>query len=534
MSNNYAKIIAEQYLKQFYAFALSRTHNVTEAEDLSQEIAYQALYALSKTKEGDIENLSKYIWSVAHNTYKRWLRSFKRSSILFDNDRFYGQAIEDSDIEQEFIERETKNNLHREISLLANMHRKVVVAHYYENLNSSQIAEKLNISAEMVRFYLMKSKQKIREGIEMTREFGEKCFNPAPFTIHRGTLDFCGVNVWEIFKRKLTCQIALICYDNPARTDEICLETGTPAAYIEDELQLLLESELVINPVKDKYQTNFFILRKNAMKQVKNQLDKLYSQYVPSVIEIYEKYLPEMKTCGIFRYDARDKRYAWFFENQVIKFTGDNFNIPEHEYMILADGVKGFIYAQEATESTSTKGHAVIYSEKDNIKIHASAPDKYRYLRCERELIFDGMDLNGKNNLKKISALYDIYKDDIKESEIELYAQLIEQGYAFKGNGKVVCDVAVHTEKSRQLFSKINNELEVILAPLCKEIYENISRIIASTIPPHLKQYIHGYTVTEIQFYASIYFREALYDKCFLTMLEDDDRTPVSCWIDEL
>jgi hypothetical protein len=85
-----------------------------------------------------------------------------------------------------------------------------------------------------------------------------------------------------------------------------------------------------------------------------------------------------------------------------------------------------------------------------------------------------------------------------------------------------------------QLFNKINVELESVLAPLCKELYENISRIVASTMPPQLKEYIRGYTIFEIGFYSGILYRESLYNKGFLTIPEDSDKTPVSCWIDEL
>lgn len=365
----------------------------------------------------------------------------------------------------------------------------------------------------------------------MSKEYGEKSFNPAPFAVYRGTLDFCSVNVWAIFKRKLPCQIALVCYDSPKKIDEISLETGTPAVYIEDELQILLDSELIISPVKDKYQTNFFILRNEALKQLKEQFEKMYAQYAPAVISAYEKYLPEIKKCDIFKYDAPDKRYAWFFEGKVISFAGANINMSADDYMTLADGVKGLVYAQEAAYLSFGKNHSSAYSAKYNINAHAESASKYHYPRCERELIYEAA-VNKDDS--KIAALYDIYKGDTDENNAEIYAQLIEQGYAFKEGGKLICDVAVHTKQSKQLFAKINGELELMLAPLCKEIYENISRIVAATIPPQLKSYIHGYTAYGIHLYANIYFMESLYSKGFVTIPENSDKTPVSCWIEEL
>ena len=531
--NKNIKMLTDEYLKLFHAFAISRTNNAHEAEELAQEVAYQCIIALNK--RSNIDDLNAFLWSIAHNTYKRRLykKKHRQNRIeSIDDNISYIENIADvsSNIEEKLVKSEDMRLLRKELSILTNFYRKTLVCFYYDELSIAEIAAKLNLSAEMVKFYLQKGRNKLKEAYIMSKEYGEKSFNPAPFAIYRGTLDFCSVNVWQIFSRKLPCQIALVCYDSAKKIDEICLETGVPAAYIEDEIKILVESELLICPVKDKYQTNFFILRKNALAQLVGQLATMYGQYILSVIAAYEKYLPEMKKCDIFKYDAEDKRYAWFFEDKIVNFAGVNLDISADDYMTLADGVKGLVYAQEELHLANSKNHSVTYLEKDNINIHASAPSNYHYQRCERELIWDA-ELN--KDFKKVSALYDIYKNETKESDIEIYAKLIEQGYVFKDSDKLVCGVAVHTEKSKKLFEKINGELVPVLAPLCKEIYESISKVVESTIPPQLKQYIHGYTATEIGFYAGIYFREALYNKGFVTIPEDDDKTSASCWIEK-
>jgi len=537
-TQTYIRILTDEYLKPFYAFAVSRTNNAHEAEELAQEISYQCVVSLNKiNKINEINNLNAFLWSIAHNTYKRWLYKKKNTkfiSISMDENIDFVSHIVDmsphAKIEDTFMKSEDMRQIREELSFLTNFYRKTLVCFYYDGMTIAEIGKKLGLSMEMVKFYLQKGKKKLKEAYNMSKEYGEKSFNPSPFTVFRGTLDFCGVDVWGIFKRKLPCQIALVCYDGPKTIDEICLETGTPAAYIEDEIQILLDSELVISPVKDKYRTNFFILKNNALKQLKEQFEKMYSEYAPTVIKTYEKYLPEMKKCDIFKFDAPDKRYVWFFDNMVMDFAGANLDMNTDDYMTLADGVKGLVYAQEENGIANSKNHAGVYYEKDNIDIHAVSTNMRDYPRLERELVGEAV-MN--KNFKTISALYDIYKGDIKESDKETYAWLIRQNYAFKENGKLFCDIAVHTKKSRELFNKINAELEPVLAPLCKEIYENISRIVSSTIPPQLKEYIHGYTSFEIQHYAGIYFRESLYNKGFLTIPENDDRTPVSCWIDE-
>ncbi|MCL2774266.1 MAG: sigma-70 family RNA polymerase sigma factor [Oscillospiraceae bacterium] len=539
MGNNtkqYINILTDEYLKPFYAFAVSRTNNAYEAEELAQEITYQCVVALNKSNE--IDNLNAFLWSVAHNTYKRRLykKNNARMTSLDDNADYINNIVDispRSNIEDLLVKSEDMRQIRKELAIMSNFYRKVLVCFYYDSLTIPEIGKKLGLSVEMVKFYLQNGRKKLKEAYNMSKDYtnlGEKSFNPSPFTVFRGTLDFCSVDVWQIFKRKLPCQIALVCYDSPKTIDEICLETGVPAAYIEEELQILVDSELIISPVKDKYRTNFFILRNNALKQLKEQFIKMYSKYVSIVIKTFEKYLPEMKECDIFKFDAKDSRYAWVFHSVVTDFAGTDLNMNTDDYITLADGVKGLVYAQEEAAFKNMQNHSGVYSEKDNITIHASSSSA-QYPRVERELVGEA---KVNKNFRNISALYDIYKDTMNDNDKEIYAWLLEQGYAFKENGKIICDVAVHTAKSKELFNKINSELEVVLAPLCKEIYENISRIVASTIPPQLKQHTHGYTSFEIQHYAGIFFREALYNKGFVTIPEDSDKTPVSCWIDEM
>ena len=71
---------------------------------------------------------------------------------------------------------------------------------------------------------------------------GEKSFNPSEFSVYKSTIDFSKVNVWDVFKRKLPGQIALVCHDSDKSVSEISLETGVPAVYIEEEIGLLMDA----------------------------------------------------------------------------------------------------------------------------------------------------------------------------------------------------------------------------------------------------------------------------------------------------
>ena len=106
----------------------------------------------------------------------------------------------------------------------------------------------------------------------------------------------------------------------------------------------------MISPVKYKYRTNLFILKKDVVRKIKEQFDNLYEQYVPIAAETFNKYLPKLKECDIFKFDVPDNRYAWFFADNIEDF--DHEELLEEDYpQILSCGSKAFIFAEEASGS---------------------------------------------------------------------------------------------------------------------------------------------------------------------------------------
>jgi hypothetical protein len=304
--------------------------------------------------------------------------------------------------------------------------------------------------------------------------------------------------------------------------NEISIETGVPSVYAEEEINLLLDAGVMISPVRNKYRTNMHILKKNVLAQIKEQFNKLHEAYIPTVLSAYETYLPELKRLNIFKQIVSDKRYAWLFADNISAFDYSGFSLSDNDYpQILSCGSKGFIFAEESEGSKWSAGQTPTSLEK--CTVWAKDIRAFGEFHCQREL----------REERKAQALYDVYTGQTKDNDIELYAQLISEGYVVKANGGMYSNVAVLTAESRDLFSKINAELSEQLSPLCREIRENIGRIVKSTVAPQLKKYAKGFTETWISFYSGVYFYEALYNKGFISIPERDDKTPVACYIYE-
>ena len=428
----------------------------------------------------------------------------------------------DVPFETGIIQEEENTRIHLELSRLTDLYRKTLVYFYYDEISIIEISAKQGISVEMVKFYLQKGRHKFKEAYIMSNNIGEKSFNPSEFTVYKSSIDFSKVNVWDVFKRKLPCQIALICHDNNKSVNEISIDTGVPAVYVEEEIGLLMDAGVMISPVRGKYRTNLYILKKNVLTQIKEQFNKLYDAYIPVVLTAYEKYLPELKQQGIFKQEVSDSRYAWFFADKIINFDFNGHDLSNEDFpQILSCGSKGFIFAEEANGSLWGAGQTPTRLEKCTVW-----PRDIKILgeyHCQREL----------RNERKAQALYDVYIGQTKDSDIEIYAQLIEKGYVVKNDGTLFCNVAVSTSEARKLFDELNTDLAVVLSPLCKEIRENIYRITKATIPPQLKGYTKGFAETWIMLYSGVYFFGALYNKGFITIPEQGDKSPVACYIYE-
>jgi len=121
----------------------------------------------------------------------------------------------------------------------------------------------------------------------------------------------------------------------------------------------------MVSPVKDKYRTNLFILKQNAAMQFKEQFAKLYEAYVPSVLKIYEQYLPKLKKCNIFKFDASDNQWAWYFANNISDFDYEGHGLSTDDYpQILSCGSKGFIFAELSKGSPWAVGQTPTFLEK--------------------------------------------------------------------------------------------------------------------------------------------------------------------------
>ncbi|MBQ4047880.1 MAG: sigma-70 family RNA polymerase sigma factor [Clostridia bacterium] len=274
-------------MQSIFGFALTRLGNIAEAESLASNILYEMIRSAPKLK--DEERFYGFLWKVAEHVYVDYLRQkTKNTSRTAELDE--SVADESGSALDEIVQKEELNLLRRELSLLSKQYREATVLYYIENLSCSEAAEKLQISTEMVKYYLFRARKIIREGMNMERLYGEKSYRPNIFEI-----DFWGTKAGDdreyrdFQRRKIKGNILLAAYYSPVTIQEISIELGVALPYLEDEIKLLVDREyLVCN--NGKYLTNIPIFTLDCTKMIDEKLDKLIEESAKKILSVTDEF----------------------------------------------------------------------------------------------------------------------------------------------------------------------------------------------------------------------------------------------------
>ena len=305
-----ASALISENLTSIYGYAFARLYDKDKVDDLCGEIVAEILESVKKLRDDDA--FWAYAWRVADNTFKKFIR---RERLIA---RIESQMAENADsgvyvpapsFEEEIAEREEQSEeiyrLRRELSLLSKTNREVSVMYYVKNMSCSEIAKEKNISIEMVKYHLFKTRKLLKEGIGMERNLGEKSYNPGTFS-----LNFWGdYNYYSgLFQnRKLPGAIVLAAYYTPMTARELSIETGVAMPYIEDELDIL-ETAGILKKDGEKYQTNIVIITESYETELTKKTKDIYPAVADKVFDDVRSLLPKIRALDFSWKNADDNR----------------------------------------------------------------------------------------------------------------------------------------------------------------------------------------------------------------------------------
>lgn len=296
-------------MRDVFAFAASRVYNKQDAEDLANDIVVEVLSSADRLQNDDA--FYGYMWSIAENTFKRYIRRKKHAEIELCGD-FLGVYWDTP--ENKMLDNADLIVLRRELSLLSKQYRDVTVKYYIENKSCTVIAKELNISEEMVKYYLFKTRKILKEGVTMDRKYGEKSYNPGKFYPNFWGSGNNGY-VWQTFERRLPGNIVLAAYNKPLSIEELSLELGVSAPYLEDELDILMKHNFV-QKSGNKYQTDFLIFKTPLEEEVQNTVPcaEICMETVSQMKKQVDALLPKFRQLDL-GIEMDDNQLKWFVVN---------------------------------------------------------------------------------------------------------------------------------------------------------------------------------------------------------------------------
>lgn len=255
-----------EYFERVYYYCLKKTGSETEAAELSQDIALGIIEQLRRGACPD--SFSGWVWQIVRNIYAGWAtEKHKTRERLSDTDISEFEIPDNSDFVSDLIREEDIAAIRREMAFILSEYRNVLLMYYIQNRRVCDIAKNLGIPEGTVKTRLFRARQKLKEGMYMAREFGKRSYNPERLSFSASGNQPSGLP-WSAVQRKIPVNILCEANNNPSTVEELAIELGIAAPYMEDEVDILEKSELLKKLDDGKYITNFFIAPSECIEEV--------------------------------------------------------------------------------------------------------------------------------------------------------------------------------------------------------------------------------------------------------------------------
>ena len=280
------QLFTDDYYEKLFYFCLKKVSNTNEAEDLTADIALNIIYELRKGTTPN--NFSAWVWKIAKNKYSLWADNKHKKINSFSGDDINDLEISDPyDLNDDLILQEDIKLLRRELAFISSEYRNVIVAYYIEYRKINDIAASLNLPIGTVKAKLFRSRNILKEGINMAREFGTLSYKPENIGFVMNGMSGREGEPWSLIRRKLYKNILIAAYRTPSTADELAVEIGLALPYMEDELEHLTCNELLRKKGK-KYETNVFIVSAKAQENVYAHLKTITPALTEKIIALIE------------------------------------------------------------------------------------------------------------------------------------------------------------------------------------------------------------------------------------------------------
>lgn len=483
MNNDRVCELISENLPAIYGYAYARLYDKDQVEELVSDIVYEILTSAEALREDAA--FWGFAWRIAEYVLHRFIRRrqllSRVESLPEEGACSVGVIDAVPSPAQEYAEREERDEklylLRRELSLLSRTHREVCVAYYVRNLSCREIAKEQNISVDMVKYHLFKTRKLLKEGIGMTRTLGEKSYNPGTFR-----MDFWGSenHYYNLFDRKLPGSIMLAAYHTPMRAEELSVELGVAMPYLEDELEIL-ETAGVLKRIGERYQTSLVILTDDYEKKFVKETSPIYTEVADEIFATARALLPQIRALNFKGNNYDDNRLLIGLLNMAMMaaYCRCREQSPIGKAPTLPLGGHGWVFGYD-NDYTNHHFHGITMETWNRAQTAWFSAENYRVFNsCQR--------YDHSHFLEKAEAVCAAVLEEWADTNNAQLPYLIENGFVTCVDGKLSANFLVFEMQTLQKVYELLSPITERVAVCMINISDRAEKILTDLVPASVK-----------------------------------------------
>lgn len=476
----------EEWAARVLRWARGKTRTAQEAEDLAQTVLLEWLRAVRAQEERGVcvAEPEHLLWRIARFVWCKSLRpgTYYRCEPLSEK-LSAGETPEES-AERQDEQRRQNAFVRRQIMRLSRIQRETLVWYYLENRTTADIARRLRVSENTVRWHLSDSRKKIREADgKMTSTEFVYCPKKLHVAINGEAYDDRLTR--EVLDNLLHQNILLRCYAQGQTAQELCDELGVARPYIEDAVNVLLRDEL-LTADGGRVRTNFIITsgaQEEARLAVYDAHEDELSREIVRQLMAHEQ---EIRAIGFIGCDVPMPRLLWWLIYRCTAALPNPAEMPPRPYHV--DGgayhLMGFAREPENRHYLAWDYNGPMYN------------DGFRWFGLQHfgnSPVQDLFELNQPHMGKLCALLIRLIQADFDPScvtadEQELLAELLARGFLRKADGSIKPNFCVLTrEQVQRLRQEVFLPIVEAVQPAWTSVCNELRTLCKASVPKHLQ-----------------------------------------------
>ena len=367
---------------------------------------------------------------------------------------------------------------------LSRIQRETLVWYYLENRTTADIARRLRVSENTVRWHLSDSRKRIREADgKMTSTEFVYCPKKLHVAINGEAYDDRLTR--EVLDNLLHQNILLRCYAQGQTAQELCDELGVARPYIEDAVNVLLRDEL-LTADGGRVRTNF-IITSGAQEEARLAVyDAHKDELSREIVRQLMAHEQEIRALGFIGCDVPMPRLLWWLIYRCTAALPNPAEMPPRPYH--ADGgayhLMGFAREPENRHYLAWDYNGPMYNEG------------FRWFGLQHfgnSPVQDLFELNQPHMGKLCALLIRLIQADFDPScvtadEQELLAELLARGFLRKADGSIKPNFCVLTRKQVQrLRQEVFLPIVEAVQPAWTRVCNELRTLCKASVPKHLQ-----------------------------------------------